>query len=284
MRMKNKGYQVINLIVLAVSAGFFVHMLCTKFTFSASPEYLLVMVFATVLVHLLKGLRLYIIMCESDISLSNFVKTYCKVIPVSMILPCKIGELYRMYCYGIEVKNYVEAVVVVLFDRLIDTLGLVMMMLVISLIFETGMTAFLFLLIGGLLVLFVLYYSFPGIYKFWNHHLIEGRATERKLAVLQFLSIINQFYQEIRKVSQGRWSLLFLLSIAAWACEIGAVVFTGRMAADELGGAISRYLQSSMGNQMTDQFAWFLVTSFILLTGLYVVIRLLGRKKGSRKV
>lgn len=284
MRMKNKGYQAINLIVLAVTAGLFVHMLCTKFSFAVSAEFVLIMIAATILVHLLKGLRLYIIMCESDISLPNFVKTYCKVIPVSMILPCKIGELYRMYCYGIEVKNYVEAVVVVLFDRLIDTLGLVTMMLVISVSFDTGMTTFLYVLIGGLVLLFVLYYSFPGVYKFWNHHLIEGKATERKLAVLQFLSIINQFYQEIRKVSQGRWSLLFLLSIAAWMCEIGAVVVTGSLETDEMGRAISRYLQSSMGNQMTDQFALFLVTSFVLLTGLYVVIRLFCRKKGSSKV
>lgn len=282
--MKNKGYQVINLIVLAVTAGLFVHMLCTNFSLTVSGEFILIMIAATVLVHLLKGLRLYIIMCESDISLSHFVKTYCKVIPVSMILPCKIGELYRMYCYGIEVKNYVEAVVVVLFDRLIDTLGLVTMMLVISLIFGMSMTPFLYILIGGLIVLFVLYYSFPGIYKFWNHHLIEGRSTERKLATLQFLSIINQFYQEIRKVSQGRWSLLFLLSIAAWVCEIGTVVFTGRLAADEIGEAISRYLQSSMGSQMTDQFALFLVTSFVLLIGLYVVIRLFGSKKGGNNV
>lgn len=282
--MKNKGYQVINLIVLAVSAGLFVHMLCTNFSPSVSGELVLIMIAATVLVHFLKGLRLYIIMCESDISLSNFVKTYCKVIPVSMILPCKIGELYRMYCYGIELKNYVEAVVVVLFDRLIDTLGLVMMVLAISVTLETGVTAFLYVLIVGLLFLFVLYFSFPGIYQFWNHHLIEGRSTERKLATLQFLSLINQFYREIRKVSQGRWSLLILLSIAAWVCEIGTVVFTGSPAAGEMGEAISRYLQSSMGNQMTDQFALFLVTSVVLLIGLYGVIRLFGRKKGGNNV
>lgn len=280
--MKNRTYKIINFIVLLVTAVYFVYKLCTKFTFMTELDSILVILFATVLVHLLKGFRLYIILCESDISLSTFVKTYCKVIPVSMILPYKLGELYRMYCFGVEVKNYVEAVVVVLFDRLADTLGLVTLMFTLSVMFGVPATPLLMVLTGALVVLFVLYFSFPGIYKFWNHHLLEGRSTERRLMVLHFLSVINQFYREIRKVSQGRWIVLFVLSGLAWICETGTIFFIGRPEANEIGEAISGYLQSSLGTQMTVQFSMFLLISFVLLIGIYLIIRLLEGKKGQK--
>jgi len=59
-----------------------------------------------VLVHVIKGFRLWFALYGKAIPLSDFIIQYCKVVPVSVVLPFKFGDLFRAYCFGHLITNY----------------------------------------------------------------------------------------------------------------------------------------------------------------------------------
>ena len=76
---------------------------------------------------------------DIQLGLKVCLSTYCKVTPVSIILPFKMGELYRMYCYGRQSGIVLRSVVIILLDRFMDTAALVTVITLIW-IFDGGRT------------------------------------------------------------------------------------------------------------------------------------------------
>ena len=83
-------------------------------------------------IHVVKAIRLYLLFWGNKLSFYRFLLTYFKVIPVSMFFPFKLGEIFKIICFGNEINNYLRAVVIVLLDRFIDTLVLLTIVLAIS--------------------------------------------------------------------------------------------------------------------------------------------------------
>ena len=184
---------------------------------------------------------------EYNIDICTYIKIYCKVTPISLVFPFKIGEFFRMYCYGMELESMLKSIVIIIFDRFMDTLALVTILLLI-IIFKGGyISLFTYLLFLFLISILIIYLAYPGIYKFWKKYTLKSIATEKNLSILKILDIFNNIYLQITNISKGRGMILYCMSIIAWLCEIvGLVLLCGTTENICLNENIINYLSSAM--------------------------------------
>ena len=253
-------YRVVDVLTLALALAWFVsqYLNVPALFAGVSVAQVLVIVLTALLVHVLKATRLFLALYGQKISISEHLALYCKVTPVSMVLPYKVGEFYRMYAYGTHLKSGLKGIVIILLDRFMDTAALVTM-----------------ILIAGF---------FYGARKFWKHYFLSKKATPRRMGALKALESFHRIYEEVSVVTSGRGILLYVLSFLAWGVEIGSIVLQTKLF---FGGAVaetmSAYLASAMSGDPTVPLRQFIFVSVILLLVLFVIIqcaRAFSKKKG----
>lgn len=242
-----------------------------------------ILVAAVILVHIVKAVRLYLAIYGSDMDFRTYLKTYCKVTPVSVVFPYKLGEFFRMYCYGKHLGSGLKGVVIVLLDRFMDTVALITLILFLRIFVGGSFTSFTYVLLLFLALVLMAYYVFPGVYAFWKKYLLRAKATENKLAALKLLDACKLVYGEIANVTKGRGVILYGLSLIAWSVEIGSIAFIKNMVGDaKVSETITAYLSSAMSTEQTPELRQFVLISVILMIALYLIIKMvefLGRKK-----
>lgn len=274
-RLKIK-YNFINLFILLITAGIYLYDYGTDLAIFRGKDirHILIIITAVAAVHLIKAGRLYLALYGLDISLSTYIKIYCKVTPVSVVIPYKLGEFFRMYCYGSQLGNMLKGIIIVLLDRFMDTTALVTMILLVWIVNGGYVAKLVYILLVFLFFTLLVYFVFPGVYKFWKKYLLGAKATENKLAILKILDTLNAIYQEIINVSKGRGVILYFLSLTAWGIEIGSLVLLSGITREEKSNqTISKYLSSAMGTGVSTELKQFVFVSVILLIVIYIVIK-----------
>ena len=76
------------------------------------------------------------------------LKVYIKTAFVNLLIPFKLGEIYRMYAYGYKIKSYSKGVITIIVERYFDALVLLALLLLLSL--RGGVNS------GGIIVLALL--------------------------------------------------------------------------------------------------------------------------------
>ncbi len=285
MNKKSFAYNLINIAVLLISAGFFfINYIQTK-VFEMIDITSLVIVLATVIiVHFLKALRLYTALYGSDINVSSYAKTYCKVTPVSILIPFKLGELFRMYCYGHYINNMLKGVVTVILDRFMDTVALVTMILLMWMVTGGVVMPLVYFLIIFLVAAGLLFMAYPGLYAYWKRYILRANATPRKLRALKFLESTNKVYEEIVAVSKGRGLILYIISLIAWSVEIGSVALINKLDASfDLNNRMSAYLTSALSSNQSVELKQFIFISIIILVVIYVAVKAIDTLKGGER-
>jgi len=219
---------------------------------------------------------------------NDFIKTYCKVTPVSVVLPFKIGEIFRMYCYGKLIGNVLRGMVIVLFDRFMDTAALVTVIFLSWILNSEGavkpdlLMCFLLLF---LIFTFAIYFVYPGIKKIWIKSLLKSKATHNKIAVLSTLNKISDIYIEIENVSKGRGVVLYILSIIAWVVEIGSLYLMGAVSMEgQINSSVFEYLRSAIRDNQSLELQRFIAVTILFLIGIYAILKIVDvfSKKGNK--
>ncbi|MBR6258178.1 MAG: hypothetical protein IKR23_12535 [Lachnospiraceae bacterium] len=283
--MKKKGavYNLINLAVLLASAVLFVYgyVLSGMLPSLMDAEVIPVVILTVVIVHTLKVCRLYLALYGSDMDRSVCMKLYCKVTPVSVVLPWKLGEFFRMYCFGTELGSILKGVVIILLDRFFDTMALVTMILLLWMIGGGVLPALVYGFLIFLALVLLIYFAFPGMYGVWKDYLLSSRATEHKLSLLKLLDAAYRIYSEIRTVLHGRGSLLYILSMLAWGAEIGSL-YLMHGPEETPGDIVSRYLSAALGIGTSQELQRFVVITILLLIFAYAVLKVVEAAAGKR--
>ena len=99
-----------------------------------------------VFVHAIKALRLYIVLFGNKFSFRKYLGQYIKTAAVNLLLPFKCGEIYRGLCIGELIGTYAEGYIIVIFDRFVDTLALITMVILAGFLFgfEAAMYSIIF--------------------------------------------------------------------------------------------------------------------------------------------
>ena len=276
MGKENYRYNFVNILVLLVVVIIFAKEYKDIGVLLGNVEfkYGIVLIFTVIVVHAIKAFRLYLALYGMEITVSSYLKTYCKVTPVSVILPYKVGEIFRMYCYGRQIKSLFRGTIIVLFDRFMDTLALVTMIFVIRIFNGGDAPKLAYLLIMFLGILFVIYFVFPGIYDCWKKFLLSTKATENKMTMLRIITTMGKIHQEISSVAKGRGFILYVLSMVAWSAELGSIaVIIGSENRDSVSEGFSRYLSTAMGTGTSVELKRFIVVSVVTLIVVYIIVK-----------
>ncbi len=278
MQRGNTIYNGINIFVILITVLLFASIYVADHTWTDgfTMSGFIVLLLTVILVHLLKAFRLFLALYGSGINVKAFLKTYCKVTPVSVILPFKAGDIFRMYCYGNLIGNVIKGFIVILYDRFMDTAALVTIILIMRPIVGSEMMDYLvYFFVMFLAFVFAMYIVYPGIKNIWTKFLIKSLATERKMWALETINRIDDIYREIKNVSEGRGVILYFLSLAAWGVEIGSLYVLGLIySKSRISNDIFRYLRSALSADKSVELKRFIVLTIVLLLGLYVVLKL----------
>lgn len=276
MRNRECRYSLINFSVISAAVLLFAfNYQDVPSLFEGTDFFSIFIIFMTVLlVHLIKAGRLFLALYGLEVGLSAHVKIYSKVTPVSVVLPFKLGDFFRMYCYGKQLGNDLKGIVIILLDRFMDSIALVSMLLLIRVLNGGQVIPFVYVLIVFMAFVMAAYLIFPGIHIFWKKLILRSKATKRKLVLLKILDSLNTVYHEIENVTKGRGILLYLMSLAAWAVEMGSIVILhGLSGQTSLNQKISEYLLSAMGQGRSVILRQFVYISIVLLIALYMFIK-----------
>lgn len=285
MKKNNAVYNVVNLTVILMTAALFIYEYYDVRTIFAGRDirHIIIIVITVFIVHFIKASRLYLALYGSDIDVRTYTKIYCKVTPVSVVFPFKIGEFFRMYCYGSEIRNLLKGIVTVILDRFMDTMALITIIILVWMFGGGRITVLAYILLLFLLFVLLIYFVFPGVYKSWKKYLLKAAATEQKLKILKMMDLFNNVYQEITSVSKGRGIILYFMSLAAWAVEIGSIaLLNGITDNEQLNDGIAAYLSSAMGSGTSVGLKQFIFVSVIMMIAVYAVLKFCGsifRKK-----
>ena len=222
--MKRKFYYEVNIIVAVIYFVFLIHMF-QSIQFPAALNLLngklliLLAVLCAGMVHLLKGLRLYFILMEKCISPKRFLKIYTKTTLVTLVLPWKTGEFFRIYCLGDEMKDYRSSFLSVLADRYFDSIPLLIVIVLYGIISLDRPLIFTWVLLFFIIFTTLLYIIFPSLYQYFNRFIIMKTKSKSGIIILDFLEKIRQWYSYAEQLVKGRSTLLLLLSFGAWITE-----------------------------------------------------------------
>ena len=288
MKVQNVKYIILNIAVLLLTTILFIGQYGNVGELFAGVELLHigVLLLTVILVHAMKAGRLYLALYGTGIDLLTCLRIYCKITPVSVVIPFKLGEFFRIYCYGKQLGSLLKGAIVILLDRFMDTFALVTMILFIWVFGggEVGGLVYGFLIFLALVLL--VYFSFPGVYQFWKKYILRADASEHRLAVLKMLDGLHMIHREITGVSIGRGMLLYCLSLLAWGLEIGSIaLLVGVSKKGGLVQSVSDYLLSAMGGKESPELLQFVFASVILMLLLYLFIKvkeLLEKKRMNK--
>lgn len=235
------------------------------------------------IVNILKALRLYFELYEKDISIGLFIRQYCKVTPISIVIPFKLGDIFRAYCYGHVVKDFSVGVAVIAFDRFVDTCALVTLFLLAYCSIGFQLSWIFFTLLFTLVILMLLYFSCPGMCKYWTRYFVFAEGSQSALNILKIIKGIEQAYLELRTVVNGKFLLTYVISLLAWGAELGGIVYCYRAMSRDMSLSINEYLSCIITGGNLDYLSGYVCISTILLIFIYVVAFCTDRiRKGIR--
>ncbi len=175
------------------------------------------------LVHLIKMMRLYLIVMDSGVSFDRFVPAYLRTTFVNLLIPYKLGEIYRIAVFGRISDGFRTGFFSVLIDRFFDTLALVLILLPYQLLITKQVTLPTLLLTAFLVVVLIAYRVFRPSYSFLNRYIITSRDSKRSMMALAGLEKVNRWYEYASGLVTGRYGILFLFSLAAWTAEMAVL-------------------------------------------------------------
>lgn len=225
--MKNTRYYIINIVVLFVTVILFASIIVQNFIWFCTKADVIPIFFLTLLcivaIHFVKALRLYFIMLETRLTLDCFFRVYIKTTLVNLIFPFKLGEFFRMYCFGNELKSNKKGILLILIDRYFDTIPLVLILLTFTLSGGNSLSGVVIILIAFLIVVTIMYTIFPSTFKYLNRFFIVNTTSDRGIIALELLKKTQFWYSYMQELIEGRERILLILSGLVWLMEYGSL-------------------------------------------------------------
>lgn len=177
------------------------------------------------LVHFIKLMRLYLILVDRQIPFERFLLAYMRTTLLNLVVPFKLGEIYRVIVFSRLSKGAKTGFFSVLIDRFFDTFALVLILLPYQLLSGGKVTIPVMLLGAFLIGIVMLFIIFPSTFAFLNRYIIMAKTSKRSMMTLKALEVTNDWYEYAKKLVTGRYGIMILLSLGAWMVEM--LVFAG---------------------------------------------------------
>ena len=230
----------------------------------------IICIFWFAVIHAVKLFRMYLILLEKRINFKRFVFAYCRTTLANLVIPFKLGEIYRMTVFSRITENAGIGIASVIVDRFFDTLALVLILIPLHVLHPgkvSAVSVFLAVFVAFTIFVFVI---FPSAYKYLNRYIIINRDSRNSMAVLKWLEVLDSGYEYISRLVRGRYALITLMSFVAWVLEgslLYAIAFIIGVKYDA--GVFSDYITSIMSmasNELQTKYIIFSVAVMALCT------------------
>ena len=267
MRQNRLVYNFINLFFLLISL-FFIHysgILYIGFSIST----ILLLFLLIFLIHILKFFKLYFVVLEEHIPIRRMIKLYIKSTFVSILLPFKVGELYKFYLLGYDINNYSKSAIAIIIDKFFDAIVLCVLFIGSSFVFHSFLSILAWILLILLVLCTSIYVLFLGTYEYLNRFFIGSKQSQNNLFALRLLETINEFYLKAKDMIRGRGLVLITLTCLYWICESIFIMIITKMQDTKIGflNVISYINDSFLGiqNQVFSIYVYLCVFAFLII-------------------
>ncbi|MBO4266957.1 MAG: flippase-like domain-containing protein [Lachnospiraceae bacterium] len=231
-----------------------------------------IILIAFICVHFIKMMRLYLIVMDRKVSFDRFIPAYLRATLVNLLIPYKLGEVYRVLVFSRVSGGFRTGFFSVLTDRFFDTLALCLILLPYQLLYLGQVAVPTMLLAAFVAVIIITYMVFPASYTFLNRYIITSRDSKRSMMALSALEHANGWYTYVRDLVKGRYGILFLFSLAAWILEMAVLAGYTRL----LGSAFSvadfgAYIESIVSGRNYSMKVWYTYSSAAVIAVLTLI-------------
>lgn len=238
-------------------------------------------------VHLLKMLRFYLVLLEQKLSVKKFVFLYVRTTFVNLLIPFKLGEVYRAFCV-IRLTGCAEVgILSVILDRFFDTFILLLFLLPYDLLTLGKVTWLTGCMLVFLLAIMLVYRMFEPTYLYLNRYMIKKSKSRKGIKILSFMEIIREWYDYTKELITGRQYLIVLCSALGWLAEYVLLWLIAGYCSQRFDlSAFSAYIQSiftGQRNQILISYSLISMVILFLLMVVFGVVELLGRRRNEKK-
>lgn len=224
-------------------------------------------------VHLLKMMRFYLVLLEQKISIREFVFLYVKTTFLNLLIPFKLGEVYRIFCV-IRLTDCMQiGILSVILDRFFDTFILLLFLLPYDLLIFRGITWTTGILLIFLLLVLLIYRMFKPTYLYLNEYLIRNSKSRRGIHMLSAMEMLREWYDYIRELIKGRQYLIIFCSAFGWIAEFFLLSLLSGYDQKPFGlNEFAAYIQSIFSTEKGELFLHYNYISMCILLALILLI------------
>lgn len=239
------------------------------------------------MVHVIKMMRMYLIVMDKKISFERFVPAYFRTTLVNLIIPYKLGEIYRVFVFYRISQGFKTGFFSVLTDRFFDTFAIVLILLPYQVLSMGKVTIPVMLLALFLVVVVFAYLITPSTYGFLNRYIITSRTSKRSMAILKAIEAVHDWYEYVRTLVAGRYGILILLSMGAWLLEFLVLMGFSRFMGEGFKvsdfGAYIESIVSGSSYHLKTQYTICSVIVILVATIISLMWYLIGKKINNKE-
>ncbi len=170
-------------------------------------------------IYAMKAFRLYVIFMDRRPGWGRFMEIYIKTMPAAIAFPLKAGELFRMYCFGVELGSFRLGILGILAERFFDTIPLLILLTLFTMISGGNVMPIVVVTAGFLILISAVYLSFPSIYLYINKYCMISIRSQKAVKIMELLESVKKWFDMLRELIKDRVALLLIISSFTWLAE-----------------------------------------------------------------
>lgn len=219
-----------------------------------------------IMIHFIKIFRFYLIIMKERMSALSFVKLYIKTTFVNIIMPYKIGEVFRLYCYGYYLNNYKKSFFSIIVERFFDICALLTILIPIEIYILGKLSWLTIILVICSVILLTFYKIYSSFYTFMNRFLIINLSTKTSIRTLKTIEIVYDGINDVKELIMGRSILIYFLSLISWSLEYVMFKLIAKIIGHPFNTEIfSQYLNALLGKGSSDIISVYTISSSMVL-------------------
>lgn len=171
----------------------------------------------------LRGLRLFLLIYDRRMRFGEVFSAHFMTIPLTHLLPFKLGELLRIGILGCLLQNPSRAILAVWTERIYDIVAVLLILAVLTISGGQGLTAHAsFIILAGsfLFISFSLFFVIPENLSMLKRYLLTRDDDPRSLTKLHYVDRLHGILRHAADVWSAHWATVTWLSAAIWLLEL----------------------------------------------------------------
>lgn len=247
-------------------------------------HFIFIIISLSLVSYIVRSVRHYIMIIDISPSFATFIPIYSKMTLLHLILPYKLGEIFRLYYTSKYVNTPNKGVVSIIVDRFFDTIPLFFIYIISIFLFKIEITFTVFIVFLFLIVGVFLYFIFKPCYSYLNKYLIASKTTKFKVKTLSTLDWLNEVYSDVKLMFYGKYCILLILSFISRFCEYISLVLIAEVLKIDFSLQIFvNYLENIFIGDMNEFTLFYFIIGLINLAFLTFICTNFG-EKGEKKL